>query len=104
MPGTQPSEYKLAKLEFFPEDGEGAPERLEADTFDLGPQVIERTIIDRMPDGEYQLSRRQMRLLEAKGPDQRPRFVPYHLEDMDFLSLRVRLSDIVAVCILMVRL
>ncbi|MFO0881785.1 MAG: hypothetical protein U0840_31185 [Gemmataceae bacterium] len=104
VPGTQPPEYKLAELTYQAEDGEGAPERLEADTFDLGALVIERTIIDRMPDGEYQVSRRQMRQLEAKGPDQRPRFVPYHLEDMDFLSLRVRLSDIVAVCILMVRL
>ncbi|MFQ3594202.1 MAG: hypothetical protein SNJ82_13565 [Gemmataceae bacterium] len=101
--GKQPPEYKLAELAYQAEDGEGAPERLEADTFDIGIQVIERTVIDRMPDGEFQVSRRELRQLEAKGPDQRPRFVPFRPEDVDYLSLRIGLSDIVAVCILIVR-
>jgi hypothetical protein len=103
VPRTDPPQFKLAQVSFYAGDDEDGPDRLEADTFDLGPTVVTETIIHERPGSEPQVFRRRARLAKRAKPGQLPQTVPVRPPDLDYTDLQIAFTDIVAVAILIVR-
>jgi hypothetical protein len=103
VPDVDPPEYKLATVSYRPESNDDGQARLEADTFDLGPEVITQIVVEESPGGELRAFKRPARPVKTEG-----RLKPRKSGDMRLLDMDCPLiigdSAIVAVCLLVVRL
>jgi hypothetical protein len=106
MPGVDSPRFKLADVEVTYEEGiddDDDEECLLADTFDLGPAVIMETVIHEYPGEDLRVFKRPIRRKEGKTPSKHSPSVPLHPEEMVYEGVKINYSDIVAVCILIVR-
>jgi hypothetical protein len=91
---------RLAQLTFVPE-GDDNHAYLDADTFDTHPMRVQRVTIDIFPDGSWEAAGTRQ-LAQPRGKDEtKPDGEPWAAA---ILGHEVGLEDVVAVCVLVVRL
>ena len=97
-PGRGATEIQLARLEYTPEDGPGEPAGLHAQTHRRIPLQVQRLVLDEYPGGEVKVHRSKFIPNERpEGSHARTELVlPPHPKPVEY-------TDIVAVCVLVVR-
>lgn len=103
VPRTNPPKFKLAEVEFFGGNDDSDPVSMQADTFDLVPQVITQIVIEETPSGDLRAFKQRVRGEEGTKPRKRPRGLASEPEEMGCPLLAIKDVDIVAVCVLIVR-
>jgi hypothetical protein len=102
LPGRKESKLRLARLSQVSESQDNGVAHLEAETFEAYPLVVDRTVIEEFPDGVVKVVKHKVRYERpAAGKlDDAEALEPW---TSSILPRPVEVTDIIALCVLVVR-